>query len=145
LILLLLVLLLVLEIVEKTEERGRGRDIQSSHPVTAQAHSTFVGSGVPGQAPFIVTDTATDSPGTNLETRIVTFTAEVGGTPPIFRQWKVDKGGGFVAVAASATNTVLIISNAHVADTGRYALFATNAVGGTSTTPVPLVVIEGVD
>jgi hypothetical protein len=96
-------------------------------------------------APFIVADTTTDSPGTNLVTRIATFTAKVGGAPPLFLQWKVDKGSGFVAVSDSATNSVLIVSNARIADTGRYALFATNGVGGTNTTPMPLMVVEGVD
>ncbi len=96
-------------------------------------------------APFVVTDTATDSPGTNLETRVVTFSAEIGGTPPVFKQWKVDKGHGFLPVSASATNAEFIIPNAHLADSGRYALFATNSAGGTNTTPVPLVVVEGVD
>jgi len=105
---------------------------------------------VPSPAPlparlFILSDTTTDSPGTNLETRIVTFTAEVGGTPPIFQQWKVNKGSGFAAVSGSATNTTLIVSNARVADTGLYALFATNRLGATNTTPVPLVVVEGTD
>ena len=94
---------------------------------------------------FIVADTTTDSPGTNLVTRIVTFKAEVGGTPPIALQWKVDKGRGFVPVSAAATNPVLVISNALIADTGSYALFATNAAGVTNTMPVPLVVVEGVD
>jgi hypothetical protein len=94
---------------------------------------------------FIVADTATDSPGTNLVTRIVTFKAEIGGTRPIALQWKVDKGKGFVPVSAAATNPVLVISNALIADTGSYALFATNAAGVTNTMPVPLVVVEGVD
>src|SRR5207247_1485031 len=49
--------------------------------------------------PFIRTDTATDSPGTNLVTRVVTLRAEMGGTPPLVLQWKVDKGAGFVAVS----------------------------------------------
>ena len=92
-----------------------------------------------------MTDTATDSPGTNLVTRVVTLTAEIGGTAPIFLQWKVDKGGGFVAVSASSTNAVFTITNAQIADTGLYALFATNRVGSINTTPVPLVVVEGVD
>ena len=33
-------------------------------------------------APFIIRDTATDSPGTNIVTRLVTLTAQVGGSPP---------------------------------------------------------------
>jgi hypothetical protein len=94
---------------------------------------------------FVVADTTTDSPGTNLVTRIVTFKAEVGGTLPIALQWKVNKGRGFVPVSATATNPVLVISNALISDTGSYALFATNASGATNTTPVPLVIVEGVD
>jgi hypothetical protein len=78
-------------------------------------------------------------------TRVVTLTATIGGTTPIFLQWKVDKGSGFVAVSASSTNSVFTISKAQVADTGVYALFATNCAGSIKTTPVPLVVIEGVD
>ena len=99
----------------------------------------------PPQRPFIVADTTTDSPGTNLVTRIVTMKAEVGGTPPIALQWKVDKGKGYAAVSASATNSVLVITNARISDTGRYALFATNNAGSTNTAPMPLVVVEGVD
>ena len=36
-------------------------------------------------------------------------------------------------------------TNTQIADTGLYALFATNRVGSINTTPVPLVVVEGVD
>ncbi len=115
------------------------------HLPPAQTCPSALSSAAPPVAPFIVTDTATDSPGTNLVTRIVTFTAAIGGTPPIFLQWKVDKGSGFEAVSRSATNSVFTISNAVIANTGLYALFATNCVGGTKTTPVPLVVVEGVD
>ncbi len=96
-------------------------------------------------APFIVADTATDSPGTNLETRVVTFTAAVGGTPPLRLQWEVDHGQGFVAVSAEATNAWFKLPNAHLTDTGIYALFATNAAGRLHTQSVPLVVVEGAD
>jgi hypothetical protein len=95
--------------------------------------------------PFIVADTTIDSPGTNLETRVVTMKAEVSGAPPMFLQWKVNKGSSTVAVSAAAANSVLIITNARVSDTGHYSLFATNAFGGTNTTPVPLVEVEGAD
>ena len=95
-------------------------------------------------APFIVKDTDNDSPGTNIVTRIVTITAEVGGEPPIALQWKVDKGGGFVDIPG-ATNATFRIGNAQVPDSGLYALFATNALGGISPTPVPLIVTEGED
>jgi hypothetical protein len=92
-------------------------------------------------APFIVKDTDNDSPGTNNVTRIVTITAEVGGTPPIALQWKVDHGHGFESIAG-ATNAVLRIGNAQIADSGLYSLFAANVAGRIHTTPVPLVVIE---
>jgi len=95
-------------------------------------------------APFIIKDTDNDSPGTNIVTRIVTITAEVGGAPPIALQWKVDKGGGFVDIPG-ATNATFRIGNAQVPDSGLYSLFATNSLGGTSTTPVPLIVTEGED
>lgn len=95
-------------------------------------------------APFIVKDTDTDSPGTNMVTRIVTMTAEVGGTPPPALQWKVDHGKGFEAIAG-ATKSTFRIGDAQVSDSGFYSLFATNSAGGIGTTPVPLIVSEGVD
>lgn len=95
-------------------------------------------------APFIVRDTTSDSPGTNIVTRIVTITAEVGGSLPIALQWKVDKGYGFIAIPG-ATNATFRIGNAQVVDSGYYSLFATNSAGGTNTAPVPLIVTEGED
>jgi hypothetical protein len=96
-------------------------------------------------APRIIVDTTTDSPGTNLETRVVTLSAEIRGTPPLLLQWKVDKGSGFVPVAASATNSTLTISNAQVEVSGFYALFGTNSAGSVTSTPVPLVVRQATD
>ena len=95
-------------------------------------------------APYIVKDTDNDSPGTNIVTRIVTLTAEVGGTPPIALQWKVDRGNGFEEIAG-ATNATYRIGNAQVVDSGLYTLFATNSAGAIQTTPVPLKVTEGED
>jgi len=132
---------------ERAQPKAR-RGLDASLPARLTKAQTSLGAPANGShpvAPFIITDTATDSPGTNLVTRIVTLTAKIGGTPPIFLQWKVDKGSGFVAVSASSTNSGFTISNAQVADTGHYALFATNCSGGIKTTPVPLVVIEGAD
>jgi hypothetical protein len=120
-------------------------DVPAPHGAAAQTNLAIHSSGPLSEVPLIVADTTTDSPGTNLVTRIVTFTAEIVGAPPLFRQWKVDKGSGFVAVSAGATNSTFIITNAGIADTGRYALFATNALGSTNTTPMPLVVVEGTD
>ena len=95
-------------------------------------------------APFIVKDTDNDSPGTNIVTRIVTLKAEIGGTPPFVFQWKIDRGNGFESIPG-ATNATYRIGNAQVSDAGLYALFATNYFGNISTTPVPLIVSEGVD
>ena len=94
--------------------------------------------------PYIVKDTENDSPGTNIVTRIVTLTAEVGGEPAPALQWKVDKGSGFEDIAG-ATNQIYRIGNAQVVDSGLYALFATNSAGAIQTTPVPLIVTEGED
>ena len=95
-------------------------------------------------APYIVKDTDNDSPGTNNVTRIVTITAEIGGTPPVALQWKVDHGNGFEDIPG-ATNAAYRIGNAQIPDTGQYALFATNVVGSIHTTPVPLIVTEAED
>lgn len=106
---------------------------------------THTGSAAPSSVPpHIEKDTTSDSPGTNRVTRIVTFEAEVSGTPPPALQWKVDKGNGFVVIAG-ATNATYRIGNAQVSDTGHYALFATNSAGHVLTTPVPLIVTEGED
>jgi len=94
--------------------------------------------------PFIVKDTDSDSPGTNIVTRIVAIKAEIGGTPPFALQWKVDRGHGFESIPG-ATNATYRIGNAQVSDAGLYSLFATNSFGHISTTPVPLIVSEGVD
>src|ERR1019366_1964440 len=68
-------------------------------------------------APYIVKDTDNDSPGTNNVTRIVTIKAEIGGTPPIALQWKLDKGNGFEDIPG-ATNATYRIGNAQIPDTG---------------------------
>ncbi len=94
--------------------------------------------------PSVIRDTVNDSPGTNIVTRIVTLTAEVGGSPPLLRQWKVDHGRGFIAIPG-ATNATFRIGNAQPGDSGRYALFASNPAGQTNTTPVTLIVVEGED
>ena len=95
------------------------------------------------KCPFVVADTTTDSPGTNLVTRIVTFKAEIGGTPPIALQWKVDKGSGFIAVSARATNSVLVVSNALISRYREICFVCDEQrPGGTNTPPVPLVVVE---
>ncbi|MBW8864567.1 MAG: immunoglobulin domain-containing protein [Verrucomicrobia bacterium] len=95
-------------------------------------------------APYIVKDADNDSPGTNIVTRIVTITAEIGGSAPIALQWQVDRGNGYESITG-ATNATYRIGNAQVVDSGFYFLFATNAAGHISTTPVQLIVTEGVD
>ncbi|MDR3458551.1 MAG: hypothetical protein P4N60_13960 [Verrucomicrobiae bacterium] len=94
--------------------------------------------------PFILADTSSSSPDTNLVGNLVIFTAKIGGTPPITLQWKVNKGGGFVAVP-DATNSWLGITNAQISDSGLYALFATNFAGGAGTTPRAITLVDGVD
>ncbi len=95
-------------------------------------------------APFIVKDTENDSPGTNIVTRIVTFTAEIGGSPPPALQWGVDKGAGFADIPG-ATNATFRIGNAQVSDAGFYSLVATNSAGRIRTSPQQLIVTEGED
>jgi hypothetical protein len=108
-----------------------------THPAHAQ-------NNVCPTAPYIVKDTDNDSPGTNIVTRVVTIKAEVGGTPPVALQWKLDKGHGFEDIPG-ATNATYRIGNAQISDAGFYSLFATNAAGHINTTPVPLIVSEGTD
>ena len=108
-----------------------------THPAHAQ-------NNVRPTAPYIVKDTDNDSPGTNIVTRVVTIKAEVGGTPPVALQWKLDKGHGFEDIPG-ATNATYRIGNAQISDAGFYSLFATNAAGHINTTPVPLIVSEGTD
>jgi len=116
-----------------------------SNPATDPPSSIHSPSTTPAAvAPFIVKDTETDSPGTNMVTRIVTFTATIGGTPAPALQWKVNHGNGLVALAG-ATNTSFRIGNAQVSDCGFYSLFATNSAGTVSTTPQQLIVTEGED
>lgn len=108
-----------------------------THPAHAQNSDRPI-------APYIVKDTDNDSPGTNMVTRVVTIKAEIGGTPPIALQWKLDKGHGFEDIPG-ATNATYRIGNAQVSDAGFYSLFATNAAGRINTTPMPLIVSEGID
>ena len=108
-----------------------------NHPAHAQ-------NNIRPTAPYIVKDTDNDSPGTNIVTRVVTIKAEVGGTPPVALQWKLDKGHGFEDIPG-ATNATYRIGNAQISDAGFYSLFATNAAGHINTTPVPLIVSEGTD
>jgi len=113
-------------------------------PVSAQTVAKAKAAAPAPTVPFILKDTDNDSPGTNIVTRIVTFTAEIGGAPPFAFQWKVDRGSGFESIPG-ATNTTYRIGNAQVSDSGLYSLFATNDFGNLSTTPVPLIVTEGED
>jgi hypothetical protein len=116
-----------------------GRTVAGSQPVSVLLHPA-----APAEAPFIVKDTETDSPGTNIVTRIVTFSARVDGTPPPVLQWKVDHGKGYEPLTG-ATNNVFRIGNAQVYDSGFYSLFATNCAGSIHTAPQQLAVTEGED
>ncbi|MBW8863602.1 MAG: immunoglobulin domain-containing protein, partial [Verrucomicrobia bacterium] len=90
---------------------------------------------------FLSSDTTSDSPSTNYAGRNITLTAGFGGFPTPTLQWKVNKGSGFVNVSASATNASLTLANAQTSDTGSYALFASNVVGISNSTPMALVVL----
>jgi hypothetical protein len=121
------------------QSAGEGKPATGNQPV-----SVHLPPAAPAEAPFIVEDTETDSPGTNIVTRIVTFRARVGGTPPPALQWTVDHGKGYEPLTG-ATNPVFRIGNAQVKDSGYYSLFATNSAGSIHTTPQQLVVTEGED
>jgi len=132
--------------VAQPEIQPAAQNADTKKPV-AKNENTGAAANVPSSVagdPFIVKDTDNDSPGTNNVTRVVTLTAEVGGTEPIELQWRVDKGNGFEDIPG-ATNATFRIGNAQVVDSGLYSLFATNSVGDLQTTPVPLVIIEGED
>lgn len=89
---------------------------------------------------FLSSDTVSDSPATNYVGRSVSFTAGFSGVPSPTFQWKVDKGSGFVSVPG-ATNATLTFSSVQLTNTGNYALFASNVVGTSNSTPLTLVVL----
>jgi len=91
---------------------------------------------------FLSSDTTSDSPATNYAGRTVSFTAAFGGNPTPSYQWEVNKGSGFVNVSASATNATLTLNNVQTTDSGIYALFATNVVGISNSTPLSLTVLS---
>jgi hypothetical protein len=90
---------------------------------------------------FLSSDTTSDSPATNYVGRTVSLTASFGGNPPPAYQWKVDKGSGFVNASSSATNATLTLNNVQLSASGSYALFASNVVGGSNSTPLSLTVM----
>jgi hypothetical protein len=90
---------------------------------------------------FLSSDTTSDSPATNYAGRTLTLTAGFGGYPTPALQWKINTGSGFVNVSSSATNSSLILSNAQPSASGSYALFASNVVGTSNSTPVNLTVL----
>jgi hypothetical protein len=90
---------------------------------------------------FLSSDTTSDSPATNYAGRTITLSAAFGGYPAPALQWKVNYGSGFVNVSASATNSSLTLANAQTGASGTYALFASNVVGASNSTPVALTVL----
>lgn len=82
-------------------------------------------------------DTTCDSPLNDYVGRPVHFTASFAGFPTPALQWEVDNGGGFVPIM-NATNATLILTSVQTANSGSYALFATNAAGGLNSTPLML-------
>ena len=53
----------------------------------------------------------------------------------------MNHGSGFVNVSASATNSSLTLAGAQASASGTYALFATNVIGLTNSTPLALTVL----
>ena len=90
---------------------------------------------------FLSSDTTSDSPATNYAGRTITLAAAFGGYPTPSLQWKVNHGSGFVNVSASATNSSLTLASAQTSASGIYALFASNVVGTSNSTPVTLTVL----
>jgi PKD repeat protein len=90
---------------------------------------------------FLSSDTSCDSPATNYAGRNITLKAAFSGFPTPTLQWMVNKGSGFVNVSAGATNASLTLSNAGTTDTGSYALYASNIVGTSNSTPFSIVVL----
>jgi PKD repeat protein len=83
----------------------------------------------------------TASPSSAYVGGAVTFSASFGGTKPITNQWEVNTGSGFVPLTG-ATNTTLTLTNLQLINSGAsYALFASNPVGASNSTPVTLTVL----
>ena len=138
------IVVLVINLTHPRRAQSKSPDMDQTEPVARASAESCASSARRGVAPYILQDTANDSPGTNFVTRIVTFTAKVGGTPAPILQWKIDKGDGF-KIIPDATNMTYRIGNAQVEHDGFYALFATNAAGSVRTTTQQLVVTEGED
>src|ERR1022692_346921 len=90
---------------------------------------------------FLSSDTTAGSPTTNHVGRNVTLAAAFGGNPPPSLHWKGDHGSGFANASASATNSSLSLSNVQSTASGSYALFASNVVGVSNSTPMALTVL----
>jgi len=90
---------------------------------------------------FLSSDTTSDSPATNYAGRTVTLQASFSGNPPPALQWRVDRGSGFTNVSASATNSSLVLANVQPSATGSYALYASNIVGTSNSTPVSVTIV----
>jgi len=70
----------------------------------------------------------------------ITLSAGFVGTLPITNQWMVNTGAGFAPIIG-ATNTTLVLTNLNVANSGSYALFASNRAGTSNSTPAVLTVL----
>jgi PKD repeat protein len=84
----------------------------------------------------------TASPSTNAYVgSAVTFSASFVGTQPITNQWEVSTGGGAFVPITGVTNTTLTLTNLQLANSGVYALFASNVAGSSNSTPMTLTVL----
>lgn len=94
----------------------------------------------PATAPIVTLDTTP-----NYVTRYtggnVGFSASFDGNHPITYQWQqsADSGATWVNLPGQ-TNTTLSLTNLQFADAGLYRLAATNAIGGSASSPATLVV-----
>ena len=82
-------------------------------------------------------DTSCSSPLNDYVGRTVALSAAFAGSPVPLLQWEVNEGSGYVLIPG-ATNSVLTLTNLQTAESGEYALFATNAAGGLNSTPLTL-------
>jgi hypothetical protein len=80
--------------------------------------------------PFLITSPSAQSA---IAGGVATFVVAAGGSHPLAYQWQFNSGS-----IPGATNAVLSVTNAHLADAGRYTVTVTN-LGGSITSPSVLL------
>ena len=101
--------------------------------------------GAVTSAPVALTVTATTinqitvSPTNNVFVgTVVTFTASVSGTPPLYFQWQCNTSSGYTNIPRANTNTLAL--TAAIPNTGSYELVVTNSYGAVTSAPTALLV-----